>query len=554
MRAGLRARWRSAVDFARPRFARALAVARGPGWGWTLAPLALPFALAPWLGVAMWNFVQGHIYLDSTMFLYVAWCVRHGERLYQTIAQPDGPFVTIVHLVLLGLGGISESGFRKADIEVHATLAAVMGAVLVPPRASHPVASRVVWAIAASVLWLAFLFHWGQDESCQRESYYSLFACLGFALLVAGGDLGRWGARVALPLGGLCVGLPMFGKPTFVVFAVAALGALALDRPPPGGSRWRRLGLAGSGVLVAAGSMLGFVALFGSLRGYVFWQREYVGNFYYYMNWRPLLDVFRDAPRDLATPALMCFAGGIAAIGGGLLPTRALAAVVAPAMALAAGVLPRKGWTYHYIPVSAMVQGFLIIALVRAWHAAGPLAEATRRAPGLVVALAGYVSMNSFDWAQTSPWLDKKERQEDAEEVKDSRGTADFLRTHTLGSARVFFTGRDPGAVLFAPRRPATPYFVPWLVGGGNGAYLGEEVPAADKERALALKTRLMKDLCWRLTTHPATAIAVRNGWCAGQDCVAEISASCPDFAELVKTQYLEPQRFGSNAVYLLKN
>ena len=288
------------------------------------------------------NYSRGLLYNDSTMFLYIAWCVRHGARLYEAVGMPDGPFVCVLHLVMQLVTGTSEPAFRRLDLTIHAVLSGAVGMLLVPRQAQRLWLSRFVWAIVSASIWLASVFHWAFAESVQRESYYALLGVLGFALWFASGEAKRRVSAIELFVGGICLALPVFGKQTTVFYAVLAYVGIALEASNDVRSRRSRMALAGAGLAAGAGLMLAFVALFGSLRGYLFWNFEYITTFYRFVDRKPLLDVVKDMPKDLVPPAVVCLVAGVVAIGRGLLPVRALPFAAAPALALVGAVLQRQ--------------------------------------------------------------------------------------------------------------------------------------------------------------------------------------------------------------------
>jgi hypothetical protein len=531
---------------------RAVRAVRTPGLATRLAPLVLPLVLAPWLVVCADNYLHGLLYRDSPMFLYVAWCVRHGERLYQTVAMPDGPFACVIHLVLQVLGGANtDAAFRSADLWLHIVGGGVAGALLVPARVRSRVLVTAVWAVVGSALWVAAHFHWGFAASSQREAYYSLFTFLGFALWYGSVEHGRRGSAVALVLGGVLAALPVFGKPTQALFVAAALAGLALDPTDAVRSRRARVGLAVAGLGAGAALMVGFVALFGSLRGYWFWSVEYVDTYYRFHDWRTLESLVPIVAKDIAPPAILCMLVGSFAIPTGLLPPRVLGFAATPALALLVGLLQHKGWKYHYIPAAMMTTAFATLLMVRAWHAEP---RGDRRVwAALTVALVAWLGLRSFEALENSDWLDKAQRHEDDGELRDARKAAAFVFTHTAPGDRMFYFGHLVEIPFFAERRPATPYVVPWLFMGGKGDPLAraEDLTAAQRQRIDALKTRLRADLCASLRTSPPPILATSDDWCQGGDCVKELGTFCPELPELVAKTYGPPETFGQNRVFL---
>jgi hypothetical protein len=523
-----------------------------PGLGASVAPLVLPAVLIPWLWLCWRNCTHGLLYRDTTMFLYVAWCVRHGERLYDTVAMPDGPLVCLLHMLLQGLAGSSERAIRVVDILLHAVGAGAIGAILVPPRIQHRAVACVVWALVSASCWWACLFHWAYGETVMRESYYALLTLLGFALLFASGERGPRGSTVALVLGGVFVALPVFGKQTNAVFVLLAFGTLALEPSSPTQSRLRRVGLAAAGLAGCTVLVLGFVAIFGSLRGYWFWSFDYVTTFYRFIDRRTLIDVVKALPKDLVPIALICSVVGALAVTRGLLSARAFAFAGAPALALAGAVLQQKGWDYHYIPAAAMTEMFWVFLGVRTWHGAQ---HSKAAGPTLAIALAAWVGVRNLDWLQTSRWMNESDRNADDAELLAARETAGFIASHVDANQRVFYYGQLTEIPLFAHRRPATPYIVPWLAFGGKGAVLKTELLTPEQRAGIdVMRASLTGDLCAKLVKEPPAAVATTENWCVDGDCVKEIGGFCPTVPAMLAEKYLPPTAFGPNRVYLLRS
>jgi hypothetical protein len=512
-----------------------------------LAPLVVLVALAPWLAICCWNYVHGMLNRDTMMFLYAAWCVAHGERLYSTIAIPDGPFACVLHLSFLLVAGVSDHRFRVADLIFHFTGAFAAGALLVPPSTRRLVASRVVWGLVFAALWLAALFHWGFVDANQRESYYSLLECLGFALVIAAGDHGPRRARVMLVIAGVLLCLPAFAKQTTVVYPLLALGGLALEPSADGVSRTQRLRWLLAGLMTAAAAMLLVILAIGSVRGYLFWQFEYSLLYYPYLLRKPLLEVVQQTPKDLATLAVACLAGGALAVGRGLLPRRALGFAAASFAALVMATLQSKGWSGYQIPTLELGQAFLAAVVVRAWFGAQN-ARDRQTAQVVAVGLAALVAVRALDWVQNSPWMDKATRLDTAAPMLATRDAARWLHDHTGEDDRVLSFGDEPSVPLLAGRKPASPYFVEGL----TCTILSEAGPRATA-RIHAMHRDIAGKLCDGFKARPPAAIAVSDEYCVGGDCVAELAEMCPELREALASEYSEPKAFGGNRIWIRK-
>jgi hypothetical protein len=540
--------------------ARATWAARQPWWASVLAPLVIVLALAPWLAVCAWNYCQGYLNRDAMMFLYAAWSVLHGERLYGSLAIPDGPFACVLHILLYVPSGTSEHGFRVVDLLLQSAGAFTMGAVVVPRRARAVVASRVVWGLVAAAMWLTTIFHWAIVDANQREIYYSLFEGVGFALLIASGDVATAKReRALLVTAGVLLGLPWFGKQTHVVYPLLALAAVALEGDAKAGAatgadggearvlvtRWRRVRWLLTGIVAAGVAMLLFVVLFGSVRGYIFWQYRYSLGFYPYYERAELLDVLLGAPKDFATLAIVCLVGGSLAVARGLLPRRALGFAVASFVAMFISVIQSKGWSGYYIPALQLGQAFLVYAVIRAWHAA-PRARDRHWSYALAVGLAAFVVLRALDLAQNSPWLDKAQRTADDPKVLDTRRAAEWLHDNTGPDDRVIYYGHEPQIPFLAQRKPGSPVYVEWEL-CTRWYHASREAEA----RIRQMHREVSAQLCQAFTESRARAIAISDLWCHEQNCDVEIREACPEAMTVMQTDYLEPKRFGANRIYM---
>ena len=90
------------------------------------------FSCFPWIGASFAHFVPHTLYFDPINYQYTAWCIRHGERLYDTVGVPDGPFITMLHAAVQTLVGESDAAFRRADSWIHTLGSMAMGVVLAP--------------------------------------------------------------------------------------------------------------------------------------------------------------------------------------------------------------------------------------------------------------------------------------------------------------------------------------------------------------------------------------------------------------------------------------
>jgi hypothetical protein len=204
-----------------------------------LAPLLLVVGLAPWIYLCVPHYVDYPLNGDTGIFQYVTWCIRKGERLYDTITMPDGPFVYLIHLPVQRLLGHGEEAFRKFDIALHAAVAGGMGAVLASAgrRAPAPAQPRraleyAVWALAGACVWVSYYFMLGSDASVQRDGFYALFGSLALVLAYAAPTWTGRARDAALFFAGWLPALVTLGKHSGLVYlGLAGLSVLLGEAP-----------------------------------------------------------------------------------------------------------------------------------------------------------------------------------------------------------------------------------------------------------------------------------------------------------------------------------
>jgi hypothetical protein len=522
---------------------------RAPPLPLLLAPLLLAVGLAPWIYVCVPHYVDQPLSGDTGIFQYVAWCLRRGERLYDTIVMPDGPFVYLIHLLVQCFMGSGEGSLRAADLGIHATVAAGMGALLAGAgarRRAPGALGRAVWAWVAACIWLSYTLVFAWQGSVQRDAYYALFGSLGLVLAyVAPAHAGRV-RGAALFLAGFLPMLVTFGKHSGVIYLGLAGASVLLGAAPAGEAPRRRMWVFLAGAAAGLVVILGFVAVFGSLRGLWFWYFVYPLRVYRYLFPVPLATIFggQDPWRGYCYLGATTTLGGLAAIGLRILPARAIGLCLAPALQIVAFLLQRKGWPYQAHPVVAGAHLLLLLGLVTVWSE-----EAGRRRVLAWVALL-FVYVRCLDELQGSPWLADSGRAK----VTMREKVAELLSKHTRADDRVFYYGIDPYTLLLAERRPAAPYpvsfvlnFAPVLATSPEGG-----LDASARERILQLQPAVADDACKRLVAQPPAAMVFTSmPPSTGADAVADVAHLCPALRPLLAAQYGSAKAVEQTKVYL---
>ena len=508
-----------------------------------LAPLALPLAMALWLRQAVADFAHGHVFRDTNMFDYAAWCMLHGERIYDRVATPDGPLVYILHAALqLVAPGSDDSAYRRVDL-VCETLVAITITLLVTPRA--PVQRlvwlrRATWAVVGGSLWLAKMVEFDFPASTQRESFYVTLGMLGLVLVYASADFSRRTATFMLWGGAYVVGWLAFGKQTLLVWSgLIVLAALLLPHNPDQPRAFRLKAVLG-GIGLAMASAVAFIAIFGSLRGYWFWCFKY--NYLYYQFHDALAphDILtEDFVRDYFFAAALSLAGGLAAVMVGALPVRSVVLAVAPMANVGAAVAQVHGWRYHFVPAAFSAVFFFVYALAMAWTATSK--DDAKREPRTLAAmgLTVLLAWPTLQQLLAAPWLHESEEHQGDPVVTDPHDAGRVLASFTRPDDRVFYFGDDPATPFDARRLPATPYIVAWMLDFHRGIREGYMAPSARLLAARdAMQRGLVADACKTLAQAPP-ALAIRDDSVGfkgkGLDYLLKL---CPELAPVLSQRY----------------
>ncbi len=173
----------------------------------------------------------------------------------------------------------------------------------------------------------------------------------------------------------------------------------------------------------------------------------------------------------------------------------------------------------------------------------------------LSAALFSWFGLQTLDALVSADWLQDKQRHRDDGEMLDARKAAAYVKDNSSPQDRMLYFGHLIEIPLFAERRPATPYVVPWLMMAGHGSALGgkAELTAGERERLDAMRERLQSDFCTRLLARPPEVIAVSDSWCDDNDCLKDMKAMCTGLDEVIARRYQAPVTFGLHRVVLMR-
>jgi hypothetical protein len=285
------------------------------------------------------------------------------------------------------------------------------------------------------------------------------------------------------------------------------------------------------------------------VRGLWFWYLVYPLRVYRYLFAVPITIILGlpEPWRGYCQLAMTSTLAGVAAVGLGLLPRRALGLCLSPALQMAAFLLQRKNWGYQCHPFLAGAHLLMLLGLVTVWAE-----EATRRRALAWLGLT-LVYARCLDELQASPWLTEGARPDVG--MRDK--VAAYLSTHTKPEDRVFYYGIEPYTLFLAQRRPAVPHLMSFMLNFAP-AFASSPPPQgagpddAARARIRALQPRVADDACQRLADRPPAAMVFTTSLPnTGPDAVKDVVGLCPALRGLLDTRYRETTTIDRTRIYL---
>jgi hypothetical protein len=488
---------------------------------------------------------------DQGIFQYVAWAASEGEKLYRDVRDVNGPLVALLHLCLQKLGGESAHGFRTLDLVVTALTFAFVGACIPSLASSRRVSirERAPWALAASVMLLAQYLTFGFWDTAQRESFFDWFLAVAIGSVL----LARKRAGL-LVLAGACSAAPVFGKPTYLLFTIAHVVTVALDRESEL-PRARRLLAFVAGMVLTVLVMFGFLATHGDVASWARITFSDVPAMYRFIWPRtPLAIVTMPGYSFTAGVALTASVLGIVLVATKRLPTRALAIVTVPALGLASVLIQAKGFPYHFHPVTFGI-GLVGLSLVFAVN------EHPRAPAWLAFAVAAFFGVRAATSARLAGTYARWESE--AHYVRVDY----FPRALTLAAAHVAATtrpddrvqtyGMDAYVLFLAKRKSATPFIYAYDLNAdaalrGSFDEDGPKPSAADSERIRALRDGHERDLVVAMNERPPAAFVFvdKSPLMSSEDALRDFETHCPEAVTVLLADYRETANFDGIRVW----
>lgn len=510
---------------------------------------------------------------DQGIFQYVAWAWARGDVGYRDVRDVNGPLTPLVHLALLALGGADEGRFRLLDAIVTSAVFAATGAILGAASCPRPTRARVAvfaafgalagWVVL-SAQYLGFIF-W---DLAQRETFMDWFLLPSLALSFAAARAGR--SRLtsgALVAAGALSAATWLGKPTYVLFFALQAAALAIGEGTLR-DRGRDVGRLVLGAALGLGLGCALASRWADLGAYARIASTDVPAMYRFIWPRTTSDIVGLRPVTLGLAAATALACAAAAARG--YAPRALAALgLAPLAAFASVVLQRKGFPYHFHPMTATLALAWLALLATAVGRLTDRAGAARLVP---TALAGALGLWAAIALRDSPHagLGDLARGTPAHTARFStfdyfpdelRAAAAHLRATTKPGDRVFHYGMDPYVLFLAERRSATPYVYAYdldcdaaLAGSADPA--GMHPTAVEAERIREMCNMHANDALARLAREPPAALVLVDDspLMSHADAAADLAAHAPELRRWIAERYRMERRFGHVSVWLPAN
>jgi hypothetical protein len=505
-------------------------------------PLLPLVFLLPWLTRELNVELSAPLFRDAAMMQYTGWCIRHGMRLYEDAATPDGPFIHFFHALLQVFWGISDEGARRGDLLVQLVGAMLFGAAIAPrPTDTRSRAAIVtVWALLGAFAWLSWYLTGGWEHTVQRDPYNALFGYLGMALLYTSS---RFGQRMALTLafvGGALATSQLFGRQSGIIYpAMALLGLLAEGSKSPLWKQRLVAGFTGAGVAIAG--MLVAVVTYGSWQGFLFWYFRVPLDIYRFIGSQPFSYLYTHVYLRQLIISVGIAAGVIIAIGRRLLPVQAVGFALAPFLFLMAACFAGKGWINHVQQTVAAENLVILLALSAAWERGLEREAWSGRQAALGMILLGALFARVVTDLRTSSF--NAPPLYTATHLGAERLAEDLARS-TAPDDRVFYYAHELHGLLFAERKTALPEisdqvlnFDAWLF------HAPPWEPPSDAEMATFERTQALisRDACGRLLNDPpAAVVSAPNDLHTFSVMSFEIDLQtiCPAFVPLLTSQY----------------
>jgi hypothetical protein len=502
----------------------------------------------PWVRDACARAVSAAIGRDQGIFQYAAWATEHGAKLYRDVRDVNGPLVVLMHRLFFVFGGEDPHRFRALDLVLTSGTAAFVGACLPDLDTKPRPLQRAALALVVWLLFVAQYLSYGSWDTAQRESFFDAFLCLSLGALLRAQATGRlWGFALA----GASSLAPWLGKPTYALFTIALLVAIAIERTDVK----RRIGAFAAGGILGALVPFAFLVARGDVGAWARITFHDVPAMYRFI-WPHTILGTLTIWRDNAILAAGASAALLAFVVTRRISVRALPIALVPVLGLASVVIQRKGFLYHFHPATLGAVLVLGAFVQRAWSAASERRSFALHA--LAVALAVTLGARTEKQLRELPYPSLPAPDATIDErlapytrvdffPVGLRHAADELLRATKPGETVQTYGMDPYVLFLAQRKSTTPYVYAYdlnVDAALHGSFdEGGPVPDDAQRAAIqALRDAHERDLLARMQASPPAAFVFldRSPLLSLQDARADFEWHCPDAWSWLALRYHE--------------
>ncbi|CAN5879552.1 hypothetical protein BH11MYX4_BH11MYX4_26320 [soil metagenome] len=543
----------------------------------TLGPVLLALVPLFWVIDATSRASTVIVTRDQGIFQYIAWAVRNGDVDYRDIRDVNGPFVHMIHGILLRFGGGDEHRFHVLELWATGLSFAFVGACIPGLVSRHAPRwlERATWAAAGWVVLSAQYMLYTTWNQAQRESLLDWFLLPSLAIqLLPPAKTSRAAALRVVAIGALST-ITCFGKPSFAIFPVMQLVVLLLDRDLVIGARAKVTNLVFGGLIGAAFPVL-YLLVYGDVRAWARLTFVDVPQVYRFIWAKSVQEIYgEDGPLASAALGLAASALLVGLVAMRQLPRRALVIALAPLCGLVNVTLQHKGFGYHFHPLTASTHIAFLVVVAMLWERfrTTPRRLPLGRLAALVVTIALALNMASGMRNSThivrNAWLlsggetaEKRTKEEYFQTFKsydffpwELNQAAAYLREKTSPTARVQMYGMDPYLLFLAQRKSATPYIYAYDL--NNDAALdggwSNKPTEGDLYRIRRARDQHEQDLLARLRAAPPEAFVFldKSPLISYQDAWEDFRHCCSESARWVAATYHPARSFGDVHVWL---
>lgn len=516
---------------------------------------------------------------DQGIFQYVAWALRHGDKIYRDLHEINGPLPHAYYALQQLTGGEDEHTFRVHDTMLLVTVY-VLGSLTLPRWVGADPRTKWLWGAAGLAILGAQYARYDWWHSAQREALYAILVFGSLALQSIGHTAkSERQALRAFAFAGVLTALPWFGKPPCAIFTVLQIVVAYLDRASLPVSLKKAGAAAGVGFLIVGLSMLAFVLACEDLfRGIAFlakvpqlhhtiWNETILGAYRAYHNGPTL---------DWAMVSFLAFILAYRLFG---LPRRALLAGVLPLGGFVVFIGQGKAFPYHLhmLTLGTGVAQMVVAAAFATWlrsRAVSTTRDKAFVAAGTVLALlVGIKSAQDAwlspcvmgKWARIGATAEKRATREYLNHFpfgdyfpNDLRDAAAYLAFKTRPDDKVQIYGFDPYFLFLARRKSASPIMygfelnVDAALEGGPGSRPSPEL----RQWLLDYRNEAEDIVLASATASPPAAFALfdRAPFTHPPDADKDFEEHCPKLFAFMREKYVRAATFGTVRLWVRKD